>query len=103
MGFITVPSQETAKSLARLLVKQHLVACVNIHNRPVTSIYWWEGKIEEEVEGEFLLMFKTKTTLVEECIEVVKEHHPYDTPEVIITSIEQGNEDYLNWIDQVTK
>lgn len=44
---------EVAKRLARGLVERQLAACVNIMPG-ITSIYSWEGKLEEE--SELLLM-----------------------------------------------
>ena len=46
---------EVAKKLARGLVERQLAACVNIMPG-ITSIYAWEGKLEEE--SELLLMVR---------------------------------------------
>ena len=99
-GFITINTEEGAKKLARSLVEQEVVACVNIVPQ-VTSIYRWENKVEEE--SEYLLIFKTRTSLVSRCIEIVKKEHPYDVPEVIVSGIDAGNEEYLSWIGKSTK
>ena len=61
MAFVTVPKKEVGLKLAKSLVSQKLAACVNV-KEGVTSIYEWEGKIEEDQE--LLLMIKTRKSLL---------------------------------------
>jgi len=51
----TFPSKQSVTSIAKLLVKKKLVACVNITK--ISSIYTWKGKIENQ--NEYLALFKT--------------------------------------------
>lgn len=97
--YVTAPSAEVAKGLARQLVTRRLAACVNIVPS-VTSVYEWEGKIEED--SECLLMIKTRNDLVADLTSFVEEEHPYDVPEVISVPIEGGSEKYLVWIASET-
>jgi len=97
--FVTVPTIEVAKSLASGIVSKKLAACVNIIPQ-VTSVYEWEGKINED--SELILMIKTQAHLFEELSNYVKANHPYDVPEVIALPIEQGSSSYLDWIKKVT-
>ncbi|KAL8566817.1 hypothetical protein ACOMHN_052215 [Nucella lapillus] len=99
MAFVTVPSMDVAKKLAHGLVKEKLVACVNIIPG-ITSVYEWENKVEED--GELLLMMKTMTDKVDEVSKYVRNNHPYDVAEVISSKIENGNPPYLKWISDVT-
>jgi periplasmic divalent cation tolerance protein len=46
----TAPSEEEAKRLAKVLVQSRLAACVNIVPK-VTSVYEWEGNMEESAEA----------------------------------------------------
>lgn len=95
MVFCTCPDMETAKNIAEQIVTQKLAACVNLVPN-LTSLYTWENKLE--TSSEVLLMIKTTRTAyatLEKCITKV---HPYDCPEIIALSIEQGLEGYLQWI-----
>eukprot|EP00761_Pharyngomonas_kirbyi_P002851 gb/GECH01002855.1/.p1 GENE.gb/GECH01002855.1/~~gb/GECH01002855.1/.p1 ORF type:complete len:228 (+),score=50.53 gb/GECH01002855.1/:1-684(+) len=97
---VTAGSREEAKKLAGGLVTEKLAACVNIVPN-ITSVYTWEGKVEEDPE--ILMIIKTKTNLVSELAEWVKKNHSYDTPEVISYKISNGLPDYLSWLGEVTK
>ena len=91
------PMGETAESLARFLVEEHLAACVNILPG-LTSIYPWEGKIE--TGSEVLLLIKTERVLYQRLETELRERHHYELPEIIVIDIERGLPDYLNWISQ---
>lgn len=97
---VTVGSKEEATSIAKVLVEQRLVACVNILPG-VQSIFRWEGKVVEE--GEFLLVAKTVSTAFEQVATAVKSLHSYSVPEVIALPIQQGLSEYLTWVRDVTK
>uniref|UniRef100_A0A6M2DJ12 Putative cuta1 divalent ion tolerance protein n=1 Tax=Xenopsylla cheopis TaxID=163159 RepID=A0A6M2DJ12_XENCH len=96
IAYVTVPSQDVAKNIAKNLVKEKLAACVNIIPN-ITSIYSWKDNIEED--SELLMMIKTKTAKIAELTEFVKKNHPYEVCEVISVKIDNGNDAYLNWIN----
>ena len=54
---LTAPTEDCAKQIAKELVSKKLAACVNI-NPGVTSIFSWDGKLEES--NELLLIVKTQ-------------------------------------------
>jgi len=91
-------TEEEAHGLTDLLLRQRKAACVNILSK-VHSRYWWQGKIESDDES--LLIVKTKASLLDQLISLVKENHSYEVPEIIALPIVGGNQDYLNWIDSV--
>ena len=97
--FITVADEEEARLISRVLLKQKKAACINIIPG-VNSLFWWQKKIDSAQES--LLVIKTRSALLDEIIQLVKEIHSYDVPEIIALPIIGGNQDYLEWIDNET-
>ena len=89
----TTPTTETEK-IARALVEEKLVACVNVSE--VTSHFKWEGKLQEEREA--LLIMKTKTDKLPEIVERITELHSYEIPEIIALPIIDGHKRYFDWV-----
>jgi periplasmic divalent cation tolerance protein len=96
---VTTPT-EKAESIAEKIIESKTAACVNILPK-VTSVYWWQGKIEKDSES--LLVIKTNEAAKDQLQETVKANHPYETPEIIFLEIHSGSSDYLNWIDDSIK
>ena len=98
--FSTIDSKESAEKIAHDIVKQQLAACVNIIAN-ITSIYKWKGKVEHEAEH--LMVVKTSENCLPNLMERIKELHPYEVPEVIALSIDEGDPAYLEWILSETR
>ena len=96
----TIDSKEGAQKIADALVRQRLAACVQIAG-PIISIYWWQGQIEQAEE--WVCTAKTSADLYSKLEQVIREHHTYETPEILATAIVEGNKQYLAWIDDETK
>jgi len=92
----TCPDKDTAEKLARLLVNGKLAACVNILPG-ITSIYLWQEQLESAQEH--LLLIKADKICYQAIETTIKEHHPYELPEIIAVAIENGLPEYLHWID----
>ena len=95
MLYIVFPSAEAAQQAARLAVEKKLIACANILPA-MTSIYQWEGKIEEQQECGAL--FKTLKSKVKDATKFIASIHQYQCPCIIEFPIESGHEPYLAWI-----
>jgi uncharacterized protein involved in tolerance to divalent cations len=57
------PTNQPANDLSDALVSSKLAACVNIVPG-LTSVYWWEGKVNRD--SELLLVVKSKGALLGE-------------------------------------
>ena len=97
--YVTAP-QDEAVDLAKTLVEERLVACVNLVPG-LRSIYWWRGKVEDEPE--VLCIMKTRSNLFESLRDRVRELHSYEVEEIIALPILAGNPPYLDWIRENTK
>jgi periplasmic divalent cation tolerance protein len=92
---ITTPNKEEAVKIVRSLLEERLIACANIVG-PVSSLFWWQGKIDEE--NEFLVFMKSHKSLFERVSERVMEIHSYDVPEIVALPIIEGSPPYLDWL-----
>ncbi len=97
--YMTAPDEVTAKRLARALLEERLVACVNIFPAGM-SLYWWEGEIQEEPE--VVMIAKSRAALLPRVIARVRELHPYDTPCVVALQVDGGDPRYLAWVEAAT-
>lgn len=91
----TTENQTEAERLAHLLVDSELAACVQILPQ-ITSVYRWQGKIEQATE--ILLLIKTTQAVYPQLEEAIKQNHSYQIPEIIALTVETGSEDYLGWL-----
>jgi len=96
----TCPDQETAQQLADCIIDEKLAACVNIIPG-LLSIYEWQGQREHGTE--VLLLIKTRSDLYAELKTLICKLHPYELPEIIALSINDGLHAYLSWISKQTK
>ena len=93
----TAPDRDTALAIARTVVAERLAACVNLVPQ-VSSVYRWQGEVEESVE--VLMVAKTRADRSEALCARVGELHPYDVPELIALPIDRGSAAYLAWVDE---
>lgn len=88
-----------AEKVAQVLIEKKLSACVQILG-PITSKYWWEGKIETSTE--YLTLIKTTVGNFEKVKAIIKTNSSYELPEIIATEIIKGDEDYLAWFSKAS-
>ncbi|NPV14763.1 divalent-cation tolerance protein CutA [candidate division WOR-3 bacterium] len=93
--FITVPDRATARKITRTLLEKKLAACVQTIG-PITSRYWWQGKIASS--REYLCIAKTDRSSYSLLEKTVKALHPYEVPEIIALPIATGYHKYLDWL-----
>ncbi|MFH1488526.1 MAG: divalent-cation tolerance protein CutA [Pseudomonadota bacterium] len=96
----TTGREEDARRIAEEMVNKRLAACVQVIG-PITSTYWWKGKIEKEKE--WLCTMKTRRDLYESLEKAVKGIHPYEEPEIIAVPVVKGSRGYLDWVDREVK
>jgi len=94
---MTCPNLETARTIAKELLQKKLVACVNLVPQ-VTSLYWWQGEIQED--SEVLLIAKTQQACLDDLTATLPQLHPYSVPELLVLPVETGLPAYLKWIDE---
>jgi periplasmic divalent cation tolerance protein len=90
-----LPDQASADKLALEIVGQKLAACVNIL-APCTSVYRWQGKIENAQE--IPLLIKTTDASYPALEETIRRLHPYELPEIVQVPLSGGLPAYIQWL-----
>ena len=94
----TTSNKKEAVQIVQSLLEEKLIACGNIIEN-VDSLYWWQGKIEEDEEC--LVILKTHQRHFKEIHETIKKLHSYQVPELIAFPIIEGAPSYLTWLKEV--
>lgn len=99
--YVTAPDPETARLIARTLITEKLAACVNI-TAPMTSIYEWEGAIEETTET--AMFVKTTAAAAVRVTDRIIALHPFETPCIAAMPISSRGSApaFLDWVAQAT-
>jgi periplasmic divalent cation tolerance protein len=92
----TFPDETAARQVAGTLVGERLAACAQVAG-PIESTYRWNGRIETATE--WYVHFKTTAARAPTLRARLREIHPYDTPEIIVVPIADGDPAYLRWIE----
>jgi len=93
--YTTTKNEKEATKIAKALIENKLVACVNIVPK-IKSVFRWKGKINEESEA--LLLAKTSKRKFKMIEKKIKELHSYKLP-AIITIKFNGNKEFLKWVE----
>jgi periplasmic divalent cation tolerance protein len=88
----------TAEICAKHLVEHSNAACVQIDG-PMRSVYQWKGDIQ--TDEEFRLLVKTSPESLNECVTALKEHHPYELPEIVVLHA-HASAAYASWVTEQT-
>ncbi|HZD50754.1 MAG TPA: divalent-cation tolerance protein CutA [Silvibacterium sp.] len=91
----TAGSPEEAATISREIVERRLAACVS-RLSGLTSVYRWQGAVEETAE--VLLLIKTSEDRLAELEVALRELHSYEVPEFLVLPVEAGSKDYLAWL-----
>jgi periplasmic divalent cation tolerance protein len=91
----TLESKEDAAGLAQVILDSRAAACVQIVG-PIESHYWWQGAVQ--TEAEYLCLIKTHSDALDRLMQLIRDNHPYDVPEITATPIVTGSQAYLDWI-----
>jgi len=98
--YVGVGSREQAVAIARVVVEERLAAAANVIDG-VSSVYWWQGKLEQAAET--LVVLKTRQALLPALAARVRELHSYECPSIVALPVAWGDPDYLRWIEDETR
>ncbi|EIM28221.1 divalent-cation tolerance protein CutA [Microvirga lotononidis] len=93
--YTTFPDVDIALSTGEALVRDRLVACVNVLPG-MQSVYGWKGSIERGQEAVAIL--KTVKGLQDQVHRALKERHPYETPIILFIEPTGADAATLEWL-----
>lgn len=99
VGWTTVENAEDAERIARALIEQKLVACVQVDS-PIQSYYRWKGETHQTTE--FRLKIKFPADKEARLIDWLKANHPYEVPQWFAMEA-NALPAYLNWAIESTE
>ena len=100
IAYVTAPSMEAARTLARALVSEHLAGCVNLWPG-MKSVYIWEGRLEEA--DEVVLIVKTTADRWPDVERRINELHPYQTPCILGFDAKTAGRAFGRWLVDATR
>uniref|UniRef100_A0A8C8Y8R8 CutA divalent cation tolerance homolog n=1 Tax=Panthera leo TaxID=9689 RepID=A0A8C8Y8R8_PANLE len=95
--FVNCPNEQIARDIARAILDKKLAASVNILPK-ASSLYFWNGEIEEATEILLILIIVTHRAL----LSFQRLVHPFEIPEVFSLPMDQGDARYLKWLEEGT-
>jgi periplasmic divalent cation tolerance protein len=93
--YTTFPDQASALNIGEALVRERLVACVNVLPG-MQSVYAWRGAVERA--NEVVAILKSREGLRDTLFAAVKARHPYDTPILLTLPVDGADPDTAAWI-----
>ena len=93
--YSTCPDLETARRLGRAVVEEGLAACANCIPG-MTSIYRWEGALQESAE--VILILKTTSSRSVDLRHRLVALHPYAIPCILELPVTAANSAFADWV-----
>ena len=93
--YTTFPDMDIALSVGEGLVRDRLIACINVLPG-MHSVYAWKGSIERGQE--VVAILKTRKDLQDRVHRALKERHPYETPVILFIEPTGADSATLAWI-----
>src|SRR5215470_15747042 len=91
--YVTLNNQDEARSIGRKLLERKLCNCVNWF--PITCMYNWEGKIDEEPE--VVLIVKTISDKYAEIEQLIKGEINY-TNCIAEINVDRNTPEFIKWL-----
>ena len=90
----TFSTKENAIKISKEILNKKYAACIQLISN-ISSYYRWKDKIESN--NEFLINIKTKNSMKDKIVEILKNHHEYEIPQVISYDFNIHDDSYKEW------
>ncbi len=96
IGWTTLASASDAEKFAHDIVAERLAVCAQVDG-PIKSFYIFKGKLETDSEYRVTVKFVSAQT--ERLESWINEHHPYEIPQWLSTSVARVLPAYREWAE----
>lgn len=93
LAYVTCRDRKEAEKISMHLLRKRIIACANIF--PISSIYWWKGKIAKG--NEYAMIAKTSSKNFKKLESEIKKIHSYNVP-CILRIAAGANKEYNVWM-----
>ena len=93
--YTTFPDAASALNIGEALVRERLIACINVLPG-MLSVYSWKGAVERGEEVAAIL--KSREGLAAVLSAALKARHPYETPIILHLLVAGADADTAAWI-----
>lgn len=97
--YTTFPDTDAALSVGESMVREKLVACMNVLPG-MASVYMWKGHVERGQE--VVAILKTCKRRQDDVHRALKAKHPYETPIILFIEPAGADADTLAWLTAET-
>ena len=95
----TIDSIAKARVISKVILDKGLSKCIQINQ--IDSIYNWESKINEGREYRIEIKLIDKSPIISEIVDVIKQNHTYELPEIIFIPIKVLSREYRSWLNNI--
>ncbi|MEB3966359.1 divalent-cation tolerance protein CutA [Streptomyces kunmingensis] len=90
-------TRDEAIRLVEPIVRGQLAAGAQIIG-PVVSAFWHAG--EFGTGEEYRILFKSRSDRYPQLESAIREHHPWDRPEINAVAFTEFSDEYRDWVDK---
>jgi periplasmic divalent cation tolerance protein len=90
-------TKDEALATAKQLLEERLIACANISDGEVGSLYWWNGSIN--TSNEYVMLTKTSINLEANVRDRIAKAHMYETPAILSWRVTVDRV-FFEWLEQ---
>ena len=92
----TTDNINIANKIAKTILNDKYSPCVQIIPN-ISSYYIWKNKLNNTIE--YKIDIKTCSLYIKKIIEIIKNNHNYEIPEIISSEIKILDDDYKQWFE----
>ena len=96
----TTDNIDVANMISKCILSKKYSPCVQIISN-ISSHYIWENKINKSIE--YKIDIKTISVYKNKVIDIIKNNHNYDIPEIVLSEIEILSKEYKDWFESIIR